>query len=991
MQFEYSPYIIPLILATLVAVAIVMYAWTRRETRGVLGLVALGIGAAIWSLGYALEIAGADLPTKLLWGKLQYLGIVTIPLAWLVFAFVYAELEERLSWQVVVALGFIPLVTLILAFTTESHGLIWKDYNILRSGAFSALQITHGPWFWVYWTFSQVAILTGMVVLVRAFLMARGTFRGRVILVFVAVFAPWIANVISITNILPVPMDLTPFAFTISVAVMAWAIFRMRLVDIVPIARDLVLESMQDGVIVLNMRGNIVDINITAARMIGVSATYAIGKAATEVFSPWPHLIEKFRDTMDAREEIVVGSGNAELRYQVRFSPLYDRSGQSVGRIIMLHSVGEDVTQARPAGFRSDTQPRVQSESREEEFDERVAPSINPFWAGLRDFFYPAIIEDLFVPTGSHPVWYQTRERIFTIGIRLIAVLGILAYLTAALDHLIQDAVVFIIVALLLVLIWWLGIARRISYGLRTSIFLSILFSLALLNVLSFGLVPESYVFFMSFIIAAAILRSPAETLATFLFVTGVMFVSAYLIGSDNFIPFMRTIGENVMPHSVQEGLGSVTLFTVAMFTGVTSIVMLLDSLNGAWTRESQSRNLVQQERDLLERRVAERTHALADAHGRLKESEARFRQFVENASDIIYRTDAQGNFVYVNPVSIKVMGYKHASEVLGKNYLDLAAPDWRQTLQRFYGRQFMAHEQSTYFEFPAISARGEIVWLGQSVQLIEEDGQNVGFQAVARDITKLKRAYEALAVARDQALEASNFKSQILSRVSHELRTPLGGVLGYAELLQYEAYGTLTENQQKAVFNIIDSAHYLDQLISDLLDEAQIEAKTVKLSHEPFSPSDLLSSVENILSLLARNKGLTYHVEIAPNLPDQLIGDENRLKQVLVNLVGNAVKFTNNGEVSVRFSRFSEEQWALQVCDTGMGISKEAQIYIFEPFRQVDSAINRENRGSGLGLSITEQLVELMGGHIILESEVGKGSTFTILLPLATAIGETQ
>lgn len=988
MRFEYSPYVIPLAFATLVSVVIIFYAWTRRETRGAKGLVALGLGAAIWALGYALEIAGADLQTKLIWGKIQYFGIVIIPLAWMVLAFVYAELEARLPRPVIMALGVIPLITLFLVFTNEIHGLIWEDYYIYHEGSFSALQITHGLWFWVYWAFSQVAILIGMVVLFRAFLSARGTFRRRVVLVLIAVLAPWIANIISIANLMPVPMDLTPFAFTISVVAMTWAIFRMRLLDIVPIARDLVLESIQDGVIVLDLRRNVVDINITAARMIGFSATQAIGKDAVDIFFPWPHLDEKIRDTMDAKDEIVIGSGNAQIRYQVRFSPLYNRAGQSVGRIITLHSMGDEVS----IDSRSNTQPpKAQSATQNEEVIERTAMSANPLWATLRDFFLPSLSEKVFVPVGSHPVWFRTRERIFTIGIRLVALLGILAYLMAALDRLIEDAAVFIIVAILLVLIWWLGIARKINYSLRTSIFLAILFSLALLNVLSFGLVPESYIFFMSFVIAAAILRSPAETFVTFLFVTGLMFVSAYLIGSDNFVPFMRMSGENIIPHSIQEGLGSVTLFTVGMFAGLTTIVMLLDSLNRAWTREAQSRNLIQQERDLLEQRVVERTRALVDARDIIKESEVRFRQLVEYASDIIYRTDSQGNFVYVNPVSVKAMGYGDESEVLGKNYLDLAAPDWRQTLQRFYGRQFVKREKNTYFEFPAISAKGEIIWLGQSVQLIEENSQIVGFQAVARDITQLKQVYEALTIARDQALDASNFKSQILSKVSHELRTPLGGVLGYAELLQYETYGSLTDQQKNAVFNIIDSAHYLNQLISDLLDEAQIEAKTLRLSREPVILTDFLSRVETILSLLTRKKGLVYSVVMDPNLPERLFGDEKRLQQVLVNLIGNAVKFTSSGEVLVRFFRFAEEQWAMQVCDTGVGISKDAQAYIFEPFRQVDNAITQENLGSGLGLSITKQLVELMGGQVLIESELGRGSIFTITLPLITVIGEAQ
>jgi signal transduction histidine kinase len=246
------------------------------------------------------------------------------------------------------------------------------------------------------------------------------------------------------------------------------------------------------------------------------------------------------------------------------------------------------------------------------------------------------------------------------------------------------------------------------------------------------------------------------------------------------------------------------------------------------------------------------------------------------------------------------------------------------------------------------------------------------------------------LAKARDQALQASNFKSQLLSRVSHELRTPLNGVLGFAELLKMNAYGALNERQTKATVNIIDSAHYLTHMVNDLLDEAQIEAGTILLNITSFSPTELLKEVSSTLSVLADKKGLVYVSECSSNLPDKLHGDVNRLRQLITNLAGNAVKFTQAGEVRVRFLRPSPGQWVIQISDTGVGISKDAQEYIFDAFRQVDNSITRENRGSGLGLSITRQIVELMGGQLSLESAVGIGSTFTIALPIAPNNGET-
>ncbi|GAB4488064.1 MAG: hypothetical protein Fur0016_04840 [Anaerolineales bacterium] len=366
-----------------------------------------------------------------------------------------------------------------------------------------------------------------------------------------------------------------------------------------------------------------------------------------------------------------------------------------------------------------------------------------------------------------------------------------------------------------------------------------------------------------------------------------------------------------------------------------------------------------------------------------LRESETRFRQIVENASDIIYRIDERGRMIYVNPVGLRLMGYVHENEVLGKHFAEFAAPAWRARVKAFYKRQALSRQKNAYYEFQALTKDQRQIWLGQNVQIIEQSDGKIGFQAVARDITELKETQKALEEARDQALEASRFKSQLVSRVSHELRTPLGGVLGYAELLNQGAFGELNAEQQEASSNIVASANYLSMMINELLDQAQIEARAVKIHPAPFEPAVLLQSLHANMTVLALNKGLQFISELDPALPPALIGDERRLQQVLINLSGNAIKFTQQGEVRVSLLKWDNSHWAMRVADTGAGIPKEAQDYIFEAFRQVDNAITRDNRGTGLGLSITKQLVELMGGRIELESEVGRGSTFTIILPL--------
>ncbi len=253
------------------------------------------------------------------------------------------------------------------------------------------------------------------------------------------------------------------------------------------------------------------------------------------------------------------------------------------------------------------------------------------------------------------------------------------------------------------------------------------------------------------------------------------------------------------------------------------------------------------------------------------------------------------------------------------------------------------------------------------------------------------KQASEALAYARDKALEGSRLKSQILAKVSHELRTPLGAILGYTELLQNGIFGPLSDQQVEVADEVIDSTHYLTSLVSELLDQAQLEAGKLELNIISFAPAEIMNQVQSKMSVLAQAKRLTLNAIIDPDIPAALSGDPKRLQQILVNLVSNAIKFTEDGIIQVRFYRPDPAHWAMQVTDTGPGIPAEAQSDIFEPFQQVDGSATREQKGTGLGLSIVKQLATAMGGQITLNSRLGQGSTFTVLLPLTPVQEKTE
>jgi len=715
MEFQFSIYIIPLIAASIISGWVAVYSWSRRSNTGTVALTLLAAAVSEWSLGYALEIAGADLPTKVFWGKIQYIGIVSVPLLWVGFAFHHANQARWLTLRTMVLMSIVPVATFILVLTTESHGLVWREISITKTGGFSALSVSYGYWFWINAIYAYVLLVIGTIIVIRSIGRSAGIYRSQAVLLLLAVLAPWIGNAFYLSGLSPIPrLDLTPFAFTISVVAFTWGIFGFQLVDLSPIARATVIDEMNAGMIVLNRKNRIVDINPRALKILGITGSEVVGQKAADILAAWPELTQKYAYVMEAIDEISIGQAETQRWYELRLSPLHDRRNDLVGRAITITNITD---------------------------------------------------------------------------------------------------------------------------------------------------------------------RKRTELL--------------------------------------------------------------------------------------------------------LRESEARYRQIVENASDIIYRTDARGRFTYANSIALRLMGFASETEVLGRHYLELAAPYLRHDLKRFYNRQFISGETNTYNEFAAVTADGREIWLGQNVQIIKEDGQIVGFQAVARDITELKQIQNALSRARDQALEGSRLKSQLLAKVSHELRTPLGGILGFAELLNINAFGDLNDQQRHAVSQIIDSTNYLTRMINELLDEAQIESRIIKLQFERFSTSGLLNEVHAAMDVLARQKGLALATSMATDLPENLYGDPQRLKQILINLMGNAIKFTHKGGIQVDFMRAGPTHWVMKVSDTGIGIPHEAHSYIFEPFRQVEDVYTQKNRGTGLGLSITKHLVELMDGQIALDSQAGHGSAFTITLPM--------
>jgi len=366
-----------------------------------------------------------------------------------------------------------------------------------------------------------------------------------------------------------------------------------------------------------------------------------------------------------------------------------------------------------------------------------------------------------------------------------------------------------------------------------------------------------------------------------------------------------------------------------------------------------------------------------------LEESEKKYRELVENANSIIAKFDKDGKIISMNEFGLKFFGYDE-QELIGKSWAETILPKVESNgriLENLAAEIIKEPDKYAISINENIKKNGERIWVYWNNKPIYDKGDLAGILSVGTDITDRKKAEENLYNANKQLEEADRLKSIFLSSMSHELRTPLNSIIGFTGILLQGLAGDLNDEQIKQLSIVKKSSQHLLSLINDILDISKIEAGKIELNCEYFDLKELMEEVILTFDTMAKDKNLKIEKTMPENI--SLYNDKRRFKQIIINLVSNAIKYTNEGSVKIMVKILDKKDLEIKIIDTGVGIKKEDLNRIFEPFQQLDDKLTKKVEGTGLGLHLVKKLLSLMNGNISLESEYEKGSAFTITIPI--------
>jgi len=942
--WQFPPYLWPLIGAEVTALVVALFAWRRRPARGAGLLALLMLAVAEWTALYTLELATRDVSRALLWARTGYLGIVTVPATWLALVLCYTGYEHWLArrrrWLL---LAVEPAMTLLLVWTNDLHGLIWSQIQQVSRGPYTLLAITHGTGWWIHSAYSYLLLLLGTILLLRAMFRSPHPYRGQMATLLSGALLPWLTNALYVVGLNPFPpIDLTPFAFTLAGLVMAWGLFRFRLLDLVPIARNVVVDGMTDGVIVLDTQNRIVDLNPAARQIIGRPAAQVIGRPIREIVAGRPDLIEQYHNVPEVQAEISLGTGKGQRIYQMCLSPLYDRRGRFNGRVIVLR----EITLLRQA---------EEALRRRDAILEMVAYAADRFLR-MPDWEreIPAILASLGEATGVSRVYIFENHR----GPKG-ELLTSQRYEWTAPDAAPQidnpDLQNFPYLQA--------GFARWVEtmnggeavYGLVCTFPESERGILAAQDILSIAVVPvlvggEWWGFIGLDECRFERTWTPAEI--------------------ETLQMAANMLGAAIYRSRVHQRLEDQARF-LALLHGITRVAIgttdfqnmlqaLADRLGELFCADGCYITLWDEE----EERVVPRA-----AYGPMRETypNLQFRPGETTATESVLRV---GRALAIEDVfNSPYLSPRIAAQFPTRSMLALPLIVGQQRL----GAALISFHQPHRFT-PEEVARAEYA----ATQIALAIAKSQALMLSHREIARRKEAEEQLRQHARQ-LEARNEELDAFAHtVAHDLRHSLSLIVGYAEVLDGFLPELLSEQQREYLQIVIRQGHKMADIIDALLLLA-----TVSRQETETGPLDMGCIVAEALSRLADMISEDCVEILLPPAWPTALGYAPWIEEVWFNYISNAIKYGGQPprvELGADFPPDAPEMVRFWVRDNGPGLTLEEQSRLFTPATRLKFM----GKGHGLGLSIVKRIVEKLGGQVSVESQPGQGSLFAFTLPTA-------
>jgi PAS domain S-box-containing protein len=341
---QYTIFLVLAPLSAICTLAVVLLSWRYRTAPGARIFLWLMLIVAGWLICNTLELITLSEAQTLFWAKITYIFIALVAVTWLAFALQYTGRDWWLAPPRVFLLLIIPVITIILANTNDWHGLLWRETSYVAVPFALALRVSYGPWFWAFWTYSYVCVLVGTFLVAKEYVASPGLYRWQSIWTLIGVLTPHFFNLIYVFRVVPgLTKDFSPIGFSLAGLAIAVSIFRYRLLDVAPIARTALVDSLEDGMLVLDNTNRIVDINPAVGCLIGLDGDRALGQPAGEALRRWPKLVSCIRGGSEERLQLELGAGCSTHTCEVRFSPVFDQRGHQVGRLVVLQDITERV------------------------------------------------------------------------------------------------------------------------------------------------------------------------------------------------------------------------------------------------------------------------------------------------------------------------------------------------------------------------------------------------------------------------------------------------------------------------------------------------------------------------------------------------------------------------------------------------------------------------------------------------------------------------